>query len=113
MKEVKAYIKPHKLTPVILALHKLDGVTGISILDGRGQGRGRAAHASDRVIKDMVNYAPHARIEIVCSDKLAEAVVNTIQEAAHTGTRGDGKIYVTNVETAVRISTGERGDQAI
>jgi nitrogen regulatory protein P-II 1 len=113
MKEIKAYIKPHKLTVVMLALHQIEGLTGVSISDVRGYGRGRGEQAQTRMIQDMLTYVPHLRVEIVCLDGLVDEVVAAIQRAAHTGGRGDGKIYVTNVEAAIRISTGETGEAAV
>lgn len=113
MKEIKVYIKPHKLTSVILALHRIEGLTGVSISEVRGYGRGKALQEKNRIIQDMISYIPVLRIDIVCLDALLDQVVTAIQQAAHTGNRGDGKIYVTNVEQAVRISTGERGEVAV
>jgi len=113
MKEVKAYIKPHKLSDVTLALQKLKGLTGMSVVDMKGFGRGRGKKAPRRIVGDLVDYVPNVKIEIVCPDELAEEVISIIETTAHTGLRGDGKIYVSNVEMAVRISTGERGEAAI
>ncbi len=113
MKEIKAYIKPHKLTAVTLALHKLEGLTGMSVVDVRGFGRGKAKDAPYRIVEDLVDYIPHVKIEIVCLDELVEDIVSTIENIAHTGLRGDGKIYVSSVEEAVRIATGERGNSAV
>ncbi len=114
MKEIKAYIKPHKLALVTMALHKLDGrLTGMSVLDVRGFGRSRGRNAPHRVVQDLIDYVPHVKIEIICRDELASAVVDIIEKTAYTGLRGDGKIYVSSVEQAVRIETGERGDAAV
>ncbi len=113
MKEVKAYIKPHKLSAVTLALHKVEGLTGMSVVDVRGFGRGKAKDAPHRIVDDLVDYVPHVKIEIVCKDAIADEIVSVIQETAHTGLRGDGKIYVSEVGTAVRIATGERGEDAL
>jgi len=113
MKLVTAFIKPQKLSDVTLALHEIEGLTGASVSDVRGFGRGRAKDAPDRVREEAGDFVPHVRLEIVCSDELVEQVVATIEENAHTGLRGDGKIYVWNVEQSVRISTGERGDAAV
>lgn len=112
MKEIKAYIKPHKLADVTRALHKVEGLTGMSVFDARGFGRGRAKDSPHRIVDDLVDFIPHVRIEIVCMDELVDEVISAIQNEAHTGLRGDGKIYVIPVEEAVRISTGERGDTA-
>ena len=114
MKEIKAYIKPHKLSDVTLALHHVEGLTGMSVSDVKGYGRGRAKDSPHSVREDLVDYIPHVKIEIVCHDELVDEIVKTIRQAAHTGLRGDGKIYVhARVENAVRISTGERGEAAI
>jgi nitrogen regulatory protein PII len=112
MKEVRAYIKPHKLSEVTLALHEVKGLTGMSIVDARGFGRG---HGSKRheTGDDAFDYVPCARLEAICCDELVEAVVTTIQRHAHTGLKGDGKIYVYSVQEAVRIGSGERGADAI
>lgn len=113
MKEIKAYIREHKLTPVILALHQIEGLTGVSIYEIRGYGRGKAQQAENRIIQDLISYIPMIRIDIVCLDNLVDRVVTAIQQAAHTGNRGDGKIYIANIEQAVRISTDERGEKAV
>ncbi len=113
MKLIIAFIKPHKLSDVTLALHEIDGLTGASISDVRGFGRGRAKNAPDRVQTDLIDFMPRIRLEMVCPDRLVEKVVSTIEKNAHTGLRGDGKIYVIGVEQAVRISTAECGDCAV
>lgn len=113
MKEIKAYIKPHKLTSVTLALQEIEGLSGMSISEVKGFGRGRAKTAPDRITEDFLNFIPRIKIEIVCRDELVEEVVSTIEQHAHTGIRGDGKIFVSEVDAAVRISTGERGESAI
>ena len=113
MKEIKAYIKPHKLIDVTLALHKVQELTGMSVVDVKGFGRERAKDAPHRIVEDLVDYVPHVKIEIVCRDELVERIVSVIEQKAHTGLRGDGKIYVTDVGVAVRISTGEHGENAI
>ena len=109
MKQVIAYIKPLKLSETTLALHKIDGLTGMSVIECKGYGRGGAKS----VAEGLVDHVPHVKLEIACADDIVDEVVATIQRAAHTGLRGDGKIYVLTVESAVRISTGERGDVAI
>lgn len=113
MKMVIAYIKPHKLSAVTTALHKLEDLSGMSVGDVRGFGRGRAKDAPHRVVEDLVDYVPHARIEVACHDTIAEQVIEAIENAAHTGLRGDGKIYVLSLEQAVRIESGERGEAAV
>lgn len=113
MKEIKAYIKPHRLYDVVLSLHKVDGLTGMSVTKVLGFGRGRAKDDKDRVTEGGVDMVPHLKIEIVCRDDLVEEIVSAIERAAHTGLRGDGKIYLLEVAEAVRISTGERGKHAV
>lgn len=112
MKEIKAYIKRHKVSKVTLALQKIDGLTGMSVSDIYGFGRGRARNEPDKVSEDQVDFIPQAKIEIICRDDLVETIISTIESAARTGLRGDGKIYVAPIDTAVRISTGERDDIA-
>ena len=113
MKEIKAYIKNHKLSAVTLDLHKVEGLTGMSVSDVRGFGRGKGKDAEHRIVDCPVDYVPHARIEIICKDELVDEIIAAIQQTAHTGLRGDGKIYVSDVKTAIRISTGERGGNAV
>ena len=113
MKEIKAFIKPHKLSEVTLALHKVEGLTGISVVDVRGFGRGRAKDSPEGIEEELADYIPFVRLEIVCRDDLVERIVTTIEQTAHTGLKGDGKIYISIVENAVRISTGERGEEAV
>lgn len=113
MKKISAYIKPHRLSAVTLALHQVAGLSGMSVSNMRGFGRGRAKEAPHRIREDLVDFIASVKIEIVCHDDLVEEVVETIRREAHTGLRGDGKIYVAPIEDAVRISTGERGEAAV
>ena len=113
MKEVRAYIKPEKLTAVTLGLHDIDGLTGMSVIHARGFGRGHAREGMREQIEQLLDHVPNFRIEIVCSDELVPRVVEMIKDHAYTGLRGDGKIYVAPVEDAVRISTGEHGEAAV
>jgi len=107
MKEIKAYIKPHKLAEVTLKLHKVEGLTGMSVTSVRGFGRPKPKGQPDRHRDQLDEYGTYEKIEIICRDELAHEIVSVIQKAAHTGLRGDGKIYVSCVEKSVRISTGE------
>lgn len=113
MKEIKAYIKKSKLSDVVWALHKIEGQTGLTMSDVFGYGRGKAKNSADQTTISSVAYSPRAKLEIFCDDSLAEEVVNTIQTATHTGLPGDGKIYVSEIDDAVRISTNERGSKGI
>lgn len=111
MKEIKAYIKQHKLDEVLWALHRIDGLSGVSVVAARGCGRGW--RHSDADPSDLVSERLAMKLEVYCRDELAEEVVAAIATAAHTGIKGDGKIYVAPIEQAVRISTGERGEGAV
>lgn len=112
MKVVVAFIKPHRLTDVLLALHDIQALYGVSVSDIRGFGRGRAKDAPDRIQEHDMDFLPRVRLETLCPDHVADEVITTIEKHAHTGLQGDGKIYCVNVEEAVRISTGERGEAA-
>ncbi len=112
MKKIEAYIKSHRLDGVIEQLHKIDGLTGVSSHEIKGFGRGRGHKESVRITDSVINWIPHIKLEIVCLDELAQAVIQAIVEGAHTGLRGDGKIYIFSVENAIRISTGETGKLA-
>ena len=112
MKEIKAYIKSHKLDDVADVLKSVDGLTGVTVLECRGFGLGWGT--SDALHDDeLLDSRKGLKIEIVCLDSLADQVVTAIESAAHTGLKGDGKIYVGEISQAVRISTGERGEDAI
>jgi nitrogen regulatory protein PII len=112
MKEVKAYIKKHKLQDVTRALRRVRGLTGMTVLESSGYGIGWGGR--DESGRDgLLDYAPGIKLEVVCRDELVQEVVSAIEKAAHTGLKGDGKIYVSEIETAVRVSTGERGDAAV
>jgi len=113
MKEIKAYIKPHMLANVVMSLKDIDGLTGLTVTKVQGFGRTRGKDARHRMVEDLIDYVPHVRIEIICNDDLVDGIVATIEKTAHTGLPGDGKIFVFNVEKAVRISTGERGESAV
>jgi len=113
MKQVIAFIKPHQLSLVAMGLRDIPDLTGLSIGKGQGFGRGRARSAAHRIVEDQMTYISHARIEIFCSDERLEDVLSCIAANAHTGLSGDGKIYVTEVVEAVRISNGERGMSAV
>jgi len=115
MKEIKAYIKKRKMDEVVFALSKIEGVSGLSVTDSKGFGRGRGATKGTRLnsFDDRLFDTPGIRLEIVCRDALVDEVIATIVEHAHTGLRGDGKIFVSTIETAVRISSGDRGVDAV
>ncbi|HGY56274.1 MAG TPA: P-II family nitrogen regulator [Caldithrix abyssi] len=113
MKHIIAYIKPHKLSIVTMALHEIKGLSGMTILDVRGCGRGGACEEPPSVEEELYDFVKHIKIEVFCLDSIAEEVVSVIQTNAHTGLKGDGKIYITEVSDAIRISSGERGEVAV
>ena len=113
MKMIVAYIKPNMLSKVAIALHDVEGLTGLSVTKIQGFGRSRAKGAENRIIENLVEYVPHLKIEVFCRDEHTDEIVSIVQKNAQTGLRGDGKIYVLNVEHAVRISTGEAGGTAV
>jgi nitrogen regulatory protein PII len=109
MKQIQAYIKKHKTNDVIRALRKVQGVTGLSVMDREGYGVGLTQESINTEQERLVGI----KLEIFCRVETVEDVVAAIEQAAHTGLKGDGKIYVSNIEQAVRISTGERGKGAV
>ena len=104
MKKIEAFIKKHRLDEVARALHHVKELSGMTVTNARGFGRGRGGSEA---------HPTPEMIEVFCPDALADEVLTAIERAAHTGLRGDGKAYLLPVEQAVRISTGERGDAAV
>lgn len=116
MKMITAMIQPFMLGKVTRALEEIYGLPGLTVTDVRGFGREKSAHdvgAPHRVIEDFVEYVKKVRIEIVARDDMVERIVDTIVNAAHTGRRGDGKVFVWSVERAIRVQTGETDDVAL
>ncbi len=112
MKFVMAIIKPFKLDEVREALTAL-GVQGLTVTEARGFGRQKGHTEIYRGAEYAVNFVPKIKLEIACSDDMVDKVVQAIVQAANTGRIGDGKIFVTPVEEAIRIRTGERGEDAL
>jgi len=112
MKKIEAIIKPHKLDEVKERLNDI-GVTGMTITEVRGFGRQRGHKEIYRGAEYHIDFIPKIKLEIILDDSIAEKVIDLISESARTGSIGDGKIFVIPVEEAVRIRTGERGEQAI
>ena len=116
MKIITAMVQPFMLSKVTGALEEIDGFPGMTVTDVRGFGREKSTHdigAPHRVIEDFVEYVKKARIEIVARDEMVERIVETLVNAAHTGNRGDGKVFIWPIEKAVRIQTGETDDIAL
>ena len=112
MKKIECIIKPFKLDEVKEALGDL-GIQGITVCEVRGFGRQKGHTELYRGAEYVVDFIPKIKIELVIADELVDQVVDAITEAARTGHIGDGKIFVMPVEEAVRIRTGERGEDAL
>ena len=112
MKKIEAIIKPFKLDDVVEALAEV-GVEGVSVTEIRGFGRQKGRTEIYKGAEYVVDFLPKTKLEIVVSDALAERAIEAIVKAARTGKIGDGKIFMTDVESVVRIRTGERDDEAI
>ena len=112
MKQITAVIRPSKVDAVKTALVAID-VVGMTINDVRGFGRQKGQVERYRGNEFTVEFLPKIRITTVVSDDKVEAALTAITEAARTGDIGDGKIFVTSVDTVVRIRTGDRGETAL
>ncbi len=112
MKKIEAIIKPFKLDEVKEALQEL-GIAGMTVLEAKGFGRQKGHTELYRGAEYVVDFLPKIKIELVVPESLLEGALEAIQSAAKTGKIGDGKIFVSNVEQAVRIRTGETGDTAL
>ena len=112
MKKIEAIIKPFKLDEVKEALQEF-GVQGLTVTEAKGFGRQKGHTELYRGAEYVVDFLPKIKIEIIVSDDISDEVVATITEKARTGKIGDGKVFVTEVLTAVRIRTGEDGDDAL
>jgi nitrogen regulatory protein P-II 1 len=112
MKKIEAIIKPFKLDDVKEALHEL-GLQGITVLEAKGFGRQKGHTELYRGAEYVVDFLPKVKIELIVDDGLVEQAIESILQAARTGRIGDGKIFVTTVEEAIRVRTGERGLEAI
>jgi nitrogen regulatory protein PII len=112
MKKIEAIIKPFKLEEVKDALTEL-GVYGMTVSEVRGFGRQKGHKEAYRGTEYTIEFVPKTKIEVVVSDALADKVIETIIRAAKTGSIGDGKIFLSNLEGVVRIRTGESGDRAL
>jgi nitrogen regulatory protein P-II 1 len=112
MKKIEAIIKPFKLDEVKEALQDI-GLQGITVIEAKGFGRQKGHTELYRGAEYVVDFLPKVKIEVVLSDEMLDKAVDAIQKAAKTGRIGDGKIFISNVEEAIRIRTGEHGADAI
>lgn len=112
MKEVKAYIRHLIVNRVVEALEQ-EGFSDMTLIDVRGITRGLSGEECQYSLELAEKYMNMIKLEIVCNDAQAEKAVQIIEQAAHTGRKGDGLVFVTPVEVAVRISTGGKGVAAL
>jgi nitrogen regulatory protein P-II 1 len=112
MKKIEAIIKPFKLDEVKEALHEV-GLKGITVLEAKGFGRQKGHTELYRGAEYVVDFLPKVKIEVVLEDDQLDRAIEAIQQAAQTGRIGDGKIFISTIDDAIRIRTGERGDEAI
>ena len=112
MKLVTAIVKPFVLEDVKGALEQL-GILGMTVSEVQGYGRQKGHTEVYRGAEYSVDFVPKVRVEVVADDALADKVVDAVVEAARTGKIGDGKVWVTPVESVIRVRTGERGSDAV
>ena len=112
MKKIEAIIKPFKLEDVKEALSEI-GIQGMTVTEVKGFGRQKGHTEIYRGSEYTVDFLPKVKIEIVVDDEQASEVVDTVVKTANTGKIGDGKVFVSPVEEAVRIRTGDRGNEAV
>jgi nitrogen regulatory protein PII len=112
MKLISAIIQPHKLDEVREALGEA-GVQGLTVVEARGYGRQKGHREVYRGAEYVIDFLPKVKIEIAIADDLVERAIDAIEQSAKTGNVGDGKIFVSSLEQAVRIRTGETGPDAL
>ncbi len=112
MKKVEAIFKPFKLDDVKESLNKI-GIQGLTVTEVKGYGRQKGHTELYRGAEYVVDFIPKVKIEVIVSDDRLASVIEAIMTSAKTGRIGDGKIFVLPVEDAIRIRTGERGDEAL
>ncbi len=112
MKMIMAVIQTHKLDDVREALNEV-GVMGMTVTEAKGFGITKGHTEIYRGAEYQINYIPKFKIEVVVEDSISDKVIETISETANTGKIGDGKIFVWDIETAIRIRTGEQNEQAL
>jgi nitrogen regulatory protein P-II 1 len=112
VKKIEAIIKPFKLDDVKDALHEV-GVSGLTIAEVKGFGRQKGHTELYRGAEYVIDFLPKVKVEVVVEDSMVENAIEAIENAARTGRIGDGKIFVLDVNEAIRIRTGDRGPDAI
>ncbi len=112
MKEIKAYIQPFMLQKVVSALRSIH-IHGMSVIEAKGFGKEKDESYPHHAADYVVDFTPKTKIEIVCADEDCKKIIEVIQKAAHTGRKGDGKVFISDLEKAVSIRTGEEDSAAI
>ena len=112
MKKIEAIIKPFKLDEVKDALQEA-GIQGITVVEAKGFGRQKGHTELYRGAEYVVDFLPKVKLEVVVADDLLDWAIEAIKTAAETGRIGDGKIFVSDISQAIRIRTGETGDEAL
>jgi nitrogen regulatory protein P-II 1 len=112
MKKIEAIIKPFKLDEVKEALQEI-GLQGITVIEAKGFGRQKGHTELYRGAEYVVDFLPKVKIEVVLADEMVAKALDAIQKAAKTGRIGDGKIFISGIDNAIRIRTGETGASAI
>lgn len=112
MKKIEAYIQPFLLRKVTDKLHEIH-IHGMTIIEAKGFGKEKDESYPHHAIDYAVDFTPKTKIEIICPDEMCDRIIETIQKSAHTGRKGDGKIFVVSIEEAISIRTGESSDKAI
>lgn len=112
MKKIEAIIRPHVLDDVQGALHD-GGFPGLSVSEVRGYGRQRGHKEIYRGTEYNIEFVPKIKLELVCADSKTETAVDIILKTAKTGQVGDGKIFISDIQDAIRIRTGESGENAL
>jgi len=113
MQEVKALIQPFMLNQVVSALLEIEGLPGVTVSEVRGFGKTRADAAPQKFVDGGIAYAIKVKLEVMVPDAMVDTVVDTIRKAAHTGRPGDGKVFVIDIRSTVKIRTGERDESAL
>ncbi|WP_320142057.1 P-II family nitrogen regulator [uncultured Cohaesibacter sp.] len=112
MKKIEAIIKPFKLDEVKEALQEV-GLQGITVIEAKGFGRQKGHTELYRGAEYVVDFLPKVKVEVILAEEQVDDAVEAIQKAAQTGRIGDGKIFISTIEQAIRIRTGETGNDAI
>lgn len=113
MKLITAVVQPFMLAKLAHALEAIPRFPGMTVTDVRGFGRDKHDHAEHHPVEDVFDFVKKARIDIAATDEMVQPIISMIEKIAHTGNRGDGKIFVVDLESAVRVRTGERDAEAL